>query len=241
MILLLDADIIIYQAACKAQEDYLWDDSAESHIADVELAKEILDSDVAAIMEATKTTEVLMALSSSPNFRYSILPTYKHNRKDKQQPLLRYDLIQYVKDNYPFKQYPTLEGDDIMGILMTRHKDKYICASTDKDMRQIPGLHYNFKKEEFFDVTEKDGDLWFYTQVLTGDTADGYSGCPGVGKVKAEKILSCPPEDYWSTVVSTYESKGLDEEDALQQARVARILRASDYDFKNKQIILWSP
>ena len=29
--------------------------------------------------------------------------------------------------------------------------------------------------------------------------------------------------------------------DAIIQARVARIYRASDYDFKKKEVILWSP
>jgi len=41
--------------------------------------------------------------------------------------------------------------------------------------------------------------------------------------------------------VAAFESRGLTEEDALIQARVARILRADDYDFKESQPILWSP
>jgi DNA polymerase-1 len=47
--------------------------------------------------------------------------------------------------------------------------------------------------------------------------------------------------DFWSVVVSHFNAAGLSEQDALQQARVARILRASDYDFKNKKPILWTP
>ena len=31
---------------------------------------------------------------------------------------------------------------------------------------------------------------FLYTQVLTGDTVDGYKGCPKIGKVKAAKILA---------------------------------------------------
>jgi DNA polymerase-1 len=42
-------------------------------------------------------------------------------------------------------------------------------------------------------------------------------------------------------VVAAFESKGLTEEDALVQARVARICRASDYDFKTKEVKLWNP
>ena len=45
----------------------------------------------------------------------------------------------------------------------------------------------------------------------------------------------------WARVVRTFESRGLTEEDALVQARVARILREGDYDFAERQPILWSP
>jgi DNA polymerase-1 len=89
-------------------------------------------------------------------------------------------------------------------------------------------------------------------QVLTGDTCDGYSGCPGIGKKKAEKILNEAIDSYsgdfvtkeefiWSFIIPAYLSKGLSEEDALTQARVARILRKDDYDFKKGEVKLWSP
>jgi DNA polymerase-1 len=45
----------------------------------------------------------------------------------------------------------------------------------------------------------------------------------------------------WERVVSAYEKAGLSEAEAITQARVARILRASDYDFVNKSVKLWSP
>jgi len=58
--------------------------------------------------------------------------------------------------------------------------------------------------------------------------------------VKATKILE-DAEDPWAAIVATYESRGLTEDDALIQARCARILRACDYDFKRREIILWQP
>lgn len=247
MILLLDADITIYQAACKNQEDYTWSDDCESHIADLERAKVTLDNDVAKIMKATKTTGVIMALSSSPNFRHEVLPSYKHNRKTTAKPILRDELYQYVMESYPFRRKPNLEGDDILGIFMTMSPGKYICATIDKDLKQIPGKHYNFNTETFFEVTLEQGDYYFYRQCLTGDPGDGYSGCPGIGGVKADKLLAVQEgATYydgweWDVIVKAYKAKGLTEADALQQARVARILRNEDYDHKLKQPILWSP
>jgi DNA polymerase-1 len=60
-------------------------------------------------------------------------------------------------------------------------------------------------------------------QTLVGDTSDGYPGCPGIGPVKAEKVLGMPPN--WQDVVGAYRAAKLTEADALVQARVARILR----------------
>jgi hypothetical protein len=41
--------------------------------------------------------------------------------------------------------------------------------------------------------------------------------------------------------VETYRKKGLGEEVALLNARVARICRFRDFDYVNKRVILWTP
>ena len=57
---------------------------------------------------------------------------------------------------------------------------------------------------------------------------------------KAEKIFE--EKGYtWQAVVETFVEKELTEEDALVNARLARILQTSDYDHKNKEPILWTP
>ena len=67
--------------------------------------------------------------------------------------------------------------------------------------------------------------------MLTGDATDGYKGLPGCGPKGAIKVLGEPPTgDYsdiasaWEWVVGAYARKGLTEDDAIVQARVARIL-----------------
>ena len=93
---------------------------------------------------------------------------------------------------------------------------------------------------EIVEVTQDEADHRFYTQVLTGDTADNYKGCPGIGTVKAERILT-PPEGEtatnlwrWSQIVAAYEKAGLNEAEALLQARLAYIKREESMD-------LWEP
>jgi len=43
----------------------------------------------------------------------------------------------------------------------------------------------------------------------------------------------------WPVVVAAFEKQGLTEDDALVQARLARILRPNDYD--GESITLWQP
>jgi DNA polymerase-1 len=81
-------------------------------------------------------------------------------------------------------------------------------------------------------------------QVITGDATDGYPGCPGVGP-KSKFVAALHEETtalgMWAHVISAYETKGLTAKDAVLQARMARILRAEDWDFQKKAPRLWCP
>ena len=70
-------------------------------------------------------------------------------------------------------------------------KEDTIIVSADKDLRQIPGKHYNFVKEELFEVTPLEGLRFFYKQTLIGDSSDNIYGVKGIGPVKAGKLIDC--------------------------------------------------
>jgi DNA polymerase-1 len=78
---------------------------------------------------------------------------------------------------------------------------------------------------------------------VLGDAVDGYSGCPGIGPKKAETVLANAKDGVspWGVIVGAYVKAGLDEEDALLQARLARILQFGDYDLKTNKVKLWEP
>jgi len=105
-------------------------------------------------------------------------------------------------------------------------------------MRQIPGKLFDMK--ELMNVEQTEGERWHLVQTLAGDQTDGYSGVPGIGIKRAIGLFE--EKGYsWKTVVEAFAEKDLSEEVALENARLARILTAADYDFTNKQPILWSP
>jgi len=242
--LLIDADILIYKAAAKHQTEIYWDEDEEPQIeTDYNEAKDAVINFVELLEETYSSPDIIMCLSSETNWRKLVLPTYKENRKNVRRPKLLPQLRAYLEAAYECKSKPDLEADDVMGILSTKADympdHRKIIVSQDKDMKTIPGWLYNPDKPEEPArlIDEDEADYHHLWQTLVGDSTDGYKGCPRIGKVKATKALD---EDCsWDTVMTLYSNAGLTEEDALIQARVARICRATDYDFKKQEVVLW--
>ena len=252
-LLLVDGDIVVYQAAAVAEKPIHWGDGLWTLHADENEARASVDRRLAEYMETLEADGMILSLSDKTNFRYNVYPEYKSNRKDKRQPMLREQLKQYCLDNYETFLRPGLEGDDVLGILATSpvivKAQEKIIVSEDKDMRTIPGLYCNFKKyaeDGVRTITENEATWWHMTQTLTGDTADGYPGLPGCGPKGAEKILGTDPAEWtyaimWPKVVEAYGKKHLSEDVALQMARISRICQRDDYNFSEKRVILWKP
>lgn len=244
--LLIDGDVIAYTAASAVEQEYDWGDDLWTLHSDLNEAKVKTRDSIGSLVTRLSADHVVLAFSDTVNFRKSFFPDYKSNRKAKRKPLALKELKEWMGEQYETWVRPGLEGDDVLGILSTHPKmfpGEKIIVSIDKDFKTVPGYFFNPDKDtqpQFFD--ERTADYWHMMQTLMGDATDGYPGCPGIGPKTAEKLLSDPDgPDWWTTVVGTYEKKGLTEEDALTQARCARILRYSDYDFKNKEPILWHP
>jgi len=239
-VLLIDADVIAYNACAAVQQEIEFEPGYYTWSSSFDEVKEAFDTAIYKITDTLKGDEIKLCLTDSEgNFRKTILPTYKGKRGKK--PLVLKAFKQHLVDECGAVFRPGLEGDDCMGILATMpHKgEERVIVSVDKDMGSVPGLWCKWPEPFIRAITPEMAAYAHLLQTLTGDQTDGYAGCPGIGPVKAEKILAEDPT--WAAVVKCYEAKGLTEDDALVQARVARILQASDYDFKKKEVILWTP
>ena len=62
-----------------------------------------------------------------------------------------------------------------------------------------------------------------------------------VSESREQKLCSIKKGYSWSTVVKAFTDKGLTEDDALLNARLARILTIDDYDTKEQTPKLWTP
>lgn len=245
LILLFDADMLVFEACSSVEHEIQWEDDLWTLHADAADAKAKIDDRVSYITDKILGRlnyegdyEILMCFTDDYNFRKDILPTYKANRVGKRKPVCYRAVKEWVKENYTAYQRPGLEADDCIGILATS-KQNTVVISGDKDFKSVPGRFFDYRRDEFHEISVDEANYWHMFQTLIGDTADNYSGCPGIGAKTAEKILA--DGHPWSLVVSQFEKKGLTEHDALTQARVARILRKEDYDFKNKKVKLWEP
>ena len=63
---------------------------------------------------------------------------------------------------------------------------------------------------------------------------------PGIGVKRATELLD-RNENKWEAVCKAFTDRGLSDDDALLNARLAKILRQEDYDLTNSQPILWNP
>ena len=237
MNLLIDADYIVYKccAACETEIDYGEDVIfVTSNYSD---AYKAVTRDISNIQnQFGNFAKPILFFSDSKNFRKKISPDYKGHRNRK-KPCGYKRVIRDLRINYEVIVMKTLEADDAMGIYATAHPGNTI-VSPDKDMRQIPGKLYNLT--DTTTITAEEGAKWHMIQTLAGDQTDGYSGVPGIGVKRAETLFN--KEGYsWSTIVKAFEDKGLTENDALLNARLARILTLDDYDTERQEPILWTP
>ena len=237
--LLIDSDFLAYKAAqaCEIGIDFGEDVIiAQSQFSEV---LRVFHNELNKVTKAMMDDDFILYFSSTVNFRKKIYPDYKGHRM-KRKPLGYKRLVNYCRDNHNFKLIEGLEADDTIGIEATRHADpSNIIVSPDKDMRQIPSVLWNMT-DDVTEITEEEGDRWHLVQSLSGDPTDGYSGCPGIGVKRATELLD-KNENQWEAVCKAYRDRGLSDDDALLNARLAKILRNENYDHDRNQPILWNP
>lgn len=253
VVVLIDADGILFSAALKGETTC---DGEQLQL----LSTEAMYKDACRRIDeqidwvAGDVAQVFICLSDRRNFRYAILDSYKGNRKGSPRPLALDALRTMIVDQDDFSTLliEGLEADDVCGISAGRFRAagyETVIISPDKDLLSIPGIVYTPDQKGGVTKayrTQEDADYFHAYQTLVGDVCDNYKGCPGMGAVRAGKLLDqCKEEkltlaQVWKEVVLAFLDAGLSPDDCLQQARVARILRFSDWDAVGKQPLLWN-
>lgn len=252
-IALIDADSVLYAVALSAEvlahgsDEYL-------QVKDGEQCYREVVAKLEALVEAVGASDALICLTPTgvKQFRSVLLPSYKQNRSVR-RPIFLQPLQHMLQARKPFGCLAVrgLEADDVCGIssgnLQKAGLREPVIVSIDKDLRSIPGLLYSWLKRDtgVEEITESQADYAHLYQTLVGDAVDNYTGLPGFGPKKAAKVLEelahASEWARWEWIVGLFKKKGLNAEYALTQARVARILRSTDWDTKTKEVRLWLP
>lgn len=249
--LLVDGDILVYLVGLRNQETASFPHAdSGAHVYHTTAREDRCWSDLVQtlheLQERTETTELFVALSdpeSSRNWRRAVMPLYKATRNSGARPLIYHRLRERLQEEFAAHWEESLEGDDVLGMWATESAPgECVVASSDKDLQTIPGFLYNWDKHDLGvrTITCDQADYYHMLQTLMGDRTDNYPGCPGMGPVGAKKHLDKHGLS-WAAVVKAFEAKGLTEEHALQNARVAHILQAGEFNHKTREVKLWNP
>jgi len=241
--LLIDADIFMFKFGFRYQTSIEWGNSIVTVDVDDVRAKRDIDKFILSLLRRTNCADYTLCFTNQINFRYSVFPAYKANRVKNEKPKLLTILKDHMWKNHPCESWKYLEADDLMGVIGTHDPKRYVLATIDKDFESLPVTLFNWDKDKRpRKISKKQANYNFHYQWLKGDPVDGFKGVFGIGDKKARTILDARPQREWSAaVVETYADRCYSWKEIIIQARMARILRCTDYDFKKKKPILWTP
>lgn len=200
---LLDLDILCYEMGSARDPD-------TKHPLSWPLVRARLEDRITSILEATDAESWQGYLTGKENFRERVatIVPYKGHRNRGERPFWYYAIFAYLRDVRRAIVVDGMEADDAISIAACSDWMGSIICSRDKDLRMVPGWHYqwpSWKQEEqhVFNVGPIDGLRFFYEQLLTGDRADNIPGLYRVGpkSVPVQTVREATTEQQMFRVV----------------------------------------
>jgi len=219
----IDADFLAYQVSADNKKSI----QEMRHNCDARIEKLRL------MAGAEHTTLHLTPNGSDKGGRHdaALLKEYQGNRKNKAKPKLLNAMRTWMHQERGAVLHPNVEADDGMAMEQYRmisegRHNLTVIASKDKDLTMVPGLQLDWDTGEISDTNGSPfghltidsygaqkklrgrGTIFFWAQMLMGDTADHISGLPKVydpqflngkpkqcGPMMAHEILSTVKND----------------------------------------------
>lgn len=195
MHLLIDADSLVYAAGFAVERK----NERGIRVAEpVSHALKCVDNMINAIvtqvaLKAQESCTYTLYLTGKGNYREAeaTIHKYKGNRKAGARPIHFEALRTYLVDQWGAELVNGIEADDAVTIEMYKaEQETTVLCSIDKDLEQVPGLHYNWKRKEFNIISPIEARRAFWKQVLVGDAVDNIKGLHLCGPAKAKKIMN---------------------------------------------------
>ena len=172
---------------------------------------------VKSLADSYKCENVIMtADGGSSEYRKTILPDYKQNRKDKYATQTEEEKIAFeeffeeyqatlelMEESFPLLRFEGVEADDIAAHLV-KYKDKYglgsiwlISSDRDWDLliqEDVSRFSYVNRKEvkieNWHDHYEVTPEQYISLKCLTGDKGDNVPGITGIGPKRAASLIT---------------------------------------------------
>ena len=241
-VMLVDGDLLAYRITSSLEEPIDWGNDVWTLWADLKKGKQLFLQSIAYYLSLTKSRKAIICFSDKNNFRKELDSMYKGDRIAVRTPICYKPLRKWIEETHEVISYKNLEGDDVIGLLATGiYKNDCVIVSGDKDMRTIPAPQVCITDDQIEIIDENLADYNFCTQVLKGDSSDGYTGLVGCGTVKASRVLNEKKDltNCWEAVLQEYTRCKYSIDDAYHQARLARILREGEYNYTTHKPKLW--
>jgi len=218
MLALIDGDILVYRVGYTTEQE------------DWPIARWRINTLLDRIINFTQAEYAQIYLSDSTEncFRRKLFPAYKAHRT--QPKPVHYDkLKEHLIVSAGAKICIEEEADDVLGIEQSKESDSVICT-IDKDLNQIPGMHFNFVKDEVYEISPGEAEFNFYYQLLQGDRVDFIPGIPRVGPKTATKLLegAFTTEEYFTRCREAYHKAGLSDFDMYLTGLLVKIRTKPD-------------
>ena len=217
---LVDGDIVAYRCAASCLRQGVC-------VEPVEVAQLRVNVLVYRIIQETEATAYKVFIGGEDNFRYNIYPAYKDNRKETVKPPWLEACREQLVVEWQASIVNGMETDDMLGISQTAET---VIASIDKDLLMIPGRHYNFVKQEFYNVSFIDGIRHFWFQMIMGDRADNIPGYDG-------KMRNTVPKFLQPRINELLELE--DEKDMEQHVKDMYAASGNEAQFEINKKLLW--
>jgi 5'-3' exonuclease len=188
-------------------------------------AEKHIRTQIAWAVEDNFSTDYLIATGDvqKTNFRDLLHPEYKKSASRSASRAKRpewFDELKYfLGEQENVVMSIGCESDDLIRMWAAQAEeagDPFIVSTIDKDLDCISGMHYNPRTRSTYEVTPDEANAFYWQQILQGDGVDNIPGIPGIGPVKAKKIL-----------------EGLTTHEARKKAVVMAYYNAFDVEWKS--------
>lgn len=201
-----------------------------------------LDDYVHDVLSNTNATHYVGFVgSTNPTFRHNLAVTkpYKGTRKtDEEAKKWWAYLSQHLVDKWNFVRVDGIEAED--GVSIAAYEIArdlpdvgVVICHVDKDVDQVPGPHYDYKKRTKYIVTPERAQYNLWYQMVVGDSVDNVPGLPRKGEAYALKLLyevdgkPKSPEDMEAGVKYAYSTYASDEM-YNEQLQLISLLKCDD-------------